>query len=104
MKIFYILVSVSLWLTFILSPFESDVSIRICDIPANVSFSEDVMPVFNANCKAASSHATGAIPSGLPPQKSYNHQLFRGQMDTTNAENSFSYLAAIFFILNRQLS
>jgi len=90
MRNFYKLLSF-LWLTIIFVSCEYDTYIPSGEIPVNVSYSTDVLPIFNASCNTASCHAAGAIPPDLSPENGYNYLLFSDQIDTSNAKNSILY-------------
>ena len=65
------------------------------EIPSNVSYSNDVMPIFNASCNTAGCHERGAIPPDLSPANGYNYLLFSGMVDTIFAEESILYKSMI---------
>lgn len=80
-----------LWLCVIFVSCEYDTYIPSGEIPANVSYSSDILPIFNASCNTASCHATGGVPPDLSPENGYNYLLFGAQVDTSDAESSLLY-------------
>ena len=52
-------------------------------VPDNVSFSEDIMPIFNANCNSSSCHDLGGIAPDLSPQNAWS-ALQDGYINTTD--------------------
>lgn len=65
------------------------------EIPQNVSYSNDIIPIFNESCNSASCHATGAIPPDLSPENGYNYLIYGGMVDTTQPEESILYKSMI---------
>jgi hypothetical protein len=66
-----------------------------CDLPETVSFSRDVLPVFNAHCNTAGCHS-GALPTGglnLEPDQAWDqlHQPGSGYIDTVMPSFSLLY-------------
>jgi hypothetical protein len=59
--------------------------------PANVSFSKDIMPIFNNSCNSASCHATGGISPDLTKDNAYNELLLQSFVDTVAPKNSILY-------------
>lgn len=60
-------------------------------ITTEVSFKDDIIPVFNASCGFAGCHAAGAIPPELTPERAYQ-SLFSNNMVTANEPaNSLLY-------------
>lgn len=62
------------------------------EVPDNdVSFSQEVIPIFDASCNGAGCHAAGAIPPDLSPANAYNAMISGGYIDTDNPESSEFY-------------
>ena len=64
----------------------------IIDIPDTVSFSNDIIPIFNNNCNESGCHSTGGIAPDLTPQNAYFELWLYGMVDTANAESSTLYI------------
>ena len=62
------------------------------EIPAEVSFSDDIMPVFDASCNGAGCHNQGGIPPDLTQDVAWANLVFGGYVDTLNAEGSILYV------------
>lgn len=63
-------------------------------LPAVVSFSNDIMPVFNAHCNTSGCHGGGSPAAGLNLSQSvaYSQLFVKHEIDTTNASNSNLYI------------
>ena len=63
-------------------------------LPAIVSFSNDIMPVFNAHCITSGCHVGGSPSAGLNLSQSvaYSQLFTKHEIDTTNASNSNLYI------------
>ncbi|MBW6460140.1 MAG: hypothetical protein K0B08_06155 [Bacteroidales bacterium] len=62
------------------------------DIPEVVSFSGDIIPIFNnRNCNSSSCHAAGAVPPDLTPANAYNDLFARNHINLATPENSKLY-------------
>jgi len=63
------------------------------DIPDVVSFSADIMPIFNESCNLAGCHAPGGTKPDLtpPPANAYNNIIGMNMVDTATPENSVLY-------------
>ena len=59
--------------------------------PENVSFSDHIMPIFNANCNMSGCHATASPAPDLSPQNAYNSLINSGMIDATNPTESTLY-------------
>lgn len=60
-------------------------------IPDNVSFSADVMPIFNNGCNTAICHGPGAAPPDLSEGNAYNALINGNYVDTDIPESSIIY-------------
>lgn len=85
----------TLAILFVWAACEYDEFIPSGEIPQNISYSNDVIPVFNASCNSISCHASGVVPPDLSPQNGYNYLLYGGLVDTTQAEESILYKSMI---------
>jgi hypothetical protein len=56
-----------------------------------ISFSEDLIPIFDASCNSASCHAAGAIPPDLTAANAYNAIIDGGYVNFTSPEESEFY-------------
>ena len=61
-------------------------------IPDNVSFSNNIMPIFNDGCNTNVCHGTGATPPDLTDANAYNALINGGYVDTDNPEASILYV------------
>jgi hypothetical protein len=60
-------------------------------LPEVVSFSADIIPLFEKSCNSTGCHATGGIPPDLTPAKAYSDLFARNQIDLATPENSKLY-------------
>jgi len=60
-------------------------------VPVNVSFSKDIMPVFNQSCNAAGCHAPGYTAPDLTLPNAYADLLKDNLIDALTPENSVLY-------------
>lgn len=63
----------------------------VLDLATPVSFSKDVMPIFQANCYGSGCHDKG-VPPNLTASSAYDDLTMSGYVDTTNAEGSKLYM------------
>ena len=63
-------------------------------LPATVSFSNDIMPVFNAHCNTSGCHGGGSPSAGLnlSSNVAYSQLFTKHEIDTSNASNSNLYI------------
>jgi hypothetical protein len=62
------------------------------EITGPVSFSGDLIPLFNASCNMSGCHAKGGQKPDLTPDNAYTSLTNGGYIDVTNPENSSVYL------------
>jgi len=60
-------------------------------VPDEVSFSSDIISVFNTNCNGAGCHNEGGTPPDLSPANAWNSLTTGGYINTTSPENSLLY-------------
>lgn len=60
-----------------------------------ISFSEDVLPIFAANCLGGGCHNAGAVPPALSEDEAYADLFARDQIDVDEPEESILYLRMI---------
>ncbi len=60
-------------------------------VPVNVSFSKDIMPIFNQSCNTAGCHAPGYTAPDLTSSNAYADLLKDNLVDTQTPENSTLY-------------
>ena len=61
-------------------------------LPENVSFQNDLIPMFNASCNSVGCHNDGGIPPDLSPANAYKDLTSTaGMIDITTPENSELY-------------
>jgi hypothetical protein len=56
-----------------------------------VSFSEDIVPLFDASCNSSGCHKTGGIAPDLTADNAYNALINGNYIDVTNPETSELY-------------
>jgi len=61
------------------------------EVPDVVSFSANVIPIFDASCNASGCHANGGIPPNLTASGAYTSLTFFGYVDTEFPEQSILY-------------
>lgn len=60
-------------------------------IPTEVSFSTDIIPIFDNGCNTGVCHGAGATPPDLTPSNAYNALLDGGYVNTDTPESSSLY-------------
>lgn len=60
-------------------------------IPETLSFSGDIIPIFNNGCNTNVCHGPGSTPPDLSPDNAYNSLMDGGYVDTTTPEASILY-------------
>ena len=61
------------------------------EVPDSVSFSANVIPIFDARCNSAGCHSTGGIQPDLTSTNAYNDLIIFGYVDTDFPELSVLY-------------
>ena len=61
-------------------------------IPETVSFSKDIMPIFNADCNGSGCHNAGGTSPDLSAENAYNSLWDGGYIDTITPEASRLYV------------
>jgi len=56
-----------------------------------ISFKNDVIPIFNNSCNSSGCHGAGDFDPVLTPESAYQNLMGLNQVDTTNPENSVLY-------------
>lgn len=65
-------------------------------LPQDVSFENDIIPMFNASCNSVGCHNDGGIPPDLSPANAYaDITTTTGMIDLTTPENSELYIRMI---------
>lgn len=62
-------------------------------IPTQVSFTTDIMPIFNTSCNMSGCHAAGAASPDLSPANAYASLMQGSFIDTENPATSLLYTA-----------
>lgn len=57
-------------------------------VPEEVSFSLDIVPIFDASCNDAGCHNTNGIPPDLTAENAWVNLIFFNYVDTVDSENS----------------
>ena len=60
-------------------------------LPTNVSFTSQVIPIFNKSCNNSGCHNSGGIPPDLSAGNAYNSMIFGGQINLSNPDQSLIY-------------
>ncbi len=62
-------------------------------IPDNVSFANDLIPVFDAGCNIGVCHGAGGVPPDLTAANAYNSLTAANMINTSNPASSILYTA-----------
>lgn len=57
-------------------------------VPEEVSFSVDIIPIFDASCNTSGCHNSGGIPPDLTAGNAWNSLAFFNYLDTVTSTNS----------------
>jgi len=57
-----------------------------------ISFSGDIIPLFNNSCNMSGCHGVGDAPPDLSPANAYNDLFAENMIDTINPEQSILYI------------
>lgn len=71
------------------------------EIPDNVSFSGDIIPIFDASCNAVGCHSTDGVSPDLTAENAYSDLFNENLITTSNPEGSELYQ---WMVGNRALS
>lgn len=61
-------------------------------VTEQVSFSQDILPIFNQSCNSPACHGAGAVPPDLSPASAYNALQAGGYINTSSPASSELYL------------
>lgn len=61
------------------------------DPDTELSFKDDIIPIFNESCNSSGCHATGDWAPDLTPENAYESLFANGHVDTVTPENSVLY-------------
>lgn len=61
-------------------------------IPEIISFSDDIIPIFNSSCNTSGCHAAGFAILDLSPANAYNQLFAKGLVNTDVPDQSEIYL------------
>jgi len=61
------------------------------DLPEVVSFSANIIPIFNRGCNMGGCHASGGTSPDLTPANAYNDLMATSMIDKANPESSRLY-------------
>ena len=92
-KVFKLFLALFLFTTFFSCEYEE--MIPPSTLPENVSFKNDIIPLFNQSCNAIGCHNEGGISPDLSEANAYNDILDNNLVDFNNAENSILYMRMI---------
>lgn len=62
------------------------------ETPDSVSFSNDIIPLFQTSCAISGCHSSGGIVPDLSEDNAYNSLVFFNYVDTVNDEQSTIYV------------
>jgi hypothetical protein len=62
------------------------------EVPDEISFSENIVPILNTSCNGAGCHNQGGIPPNLSEDVAWANLVFGGYVDTLNVESSILYV------------
>ncbi len=91
MKKYGLLTIVSLSLLFLIGCEKDYYTTAPVEITEPVSFSEDIIPIFTADCAIPTCHVSGGPSPDLSAPNAYNELTGLGYVDTSNAEESLLY-------------
>lgn len=60
-------------------------------VPTEVSFTNDIMPIFDSGCNTGVCHGAGATPPDLTPANAFSSLMDGGFVDTDTPEASILY-------------
>lgn len=60
-------------------------------VTTDLSFADDIIPIFNASCNFSGCHAAGAVPPDLTAAGAYNSLHALNMVDVDNPSNSRLY-------------
>lgn len=93
-KISYIQIALALLMTLFLSQcYYDQIVYEEPELPDDieVSFLNEIIPIFNASCNTSGCHNTGGIAPDLSPSKAYNALISGNYIDLDAPENSELY-------------
>ncbi len=61
------------------------------EVSGQVSFSGDIIPIFNTSCNSVGCHSTGGVRPDLSPANAYNALINGGYISTSAPESSELY-------------
>jgi len=67
----------------------------VTQLPENISFQNDLIPLFNQSCNTTGCHNTGGIPPDLSAGNAYTSITGSNMIDLNNPENSKLYIRMI---------
>jgi hypothetical protein len=65
------------------------------DLPEEVSFKDDIIPVFNSSCNTTGCHSAGHFVVDLTPENAYQDLFAKNMIDLENPPQSLLYTALI---------
>ncbi len=69
------------------------ISPEIVEVPESVSFSGDILPIFEASCNQAGCHGNNGVPPDLTAEAAWVSLIFFNYVDTVNSEESILWTA-----------
>jgi len=70
---------------------DKNVILNVPAITRTVTFSQDILPIFNKSCNMSGCHTSGGQTPNLSPSNAYNSLIIGNYVDKNNAENSILY-------------
>src|SRR5690348_2356553 len=68
------------------------VNVDAAEITRPVTFSQDILIIFNKSCNLSGCHSTGGQAPNLTPVAAYNSLVIGNYINKTSPENSYIYL------------
>lgn len=68
-----------------------EISPKVIEVPENVSFTVDVLPIFTNTCAQSGCHSANGIPPNLSVDNAYISLTFFGYVNINDPENSIIY-------------
>lgn len=74
---------------------------RKVEVPENISFDENVIPIFNKSCNVSGCHSNNGISPNLSANNAYISLTFFGYVDTDFPEESKIYIKTTIGSMNQ---
>ena len=71
---------------------DKTVNVEAPAVTRTVTFSNDILPMFNKSCSLSGCHSAGGQTPNLTPAAAYNSLIIGNYINKTSPENSYIYL------------